>query len=368
MERLLTRIVETRHGLIVGSLIVLVLLALVLLFSRIQSALSLSGVDLLVWAGILIDLGILGLIGWEDFGAPFLSRPRPIIEAVKLTPPRNSTETLDVMGVSIRLFETTSVELWMSIRNDGRTPVRRMRARAKFALVPPPLDAPPEQRPLGITGPQWEERIRQVREFRQNMFRQMADSMFGRPLPFTKTPSGTAAFPWFELGSVSRYETDLSAGNDEAAVRLFALYRLGRSALMELERSGRIKFGNTIPSPAPAPPPGGPSAQSGEAAQPPALAPAGGRPPPSWQMNPPKVVATQIGTSSGIAINPQTGQSLGDFVVKFWITADNLRGDCSELFHVEIVGVDDLVCTPVPRKSPDRARYEALLVGSDMAG
>ena len=75
MERLLTRIVETRHGLIVGSLIVLVLLALVLLFSRIQSALSLSGVDLLVWAGILIDLGILGLIGWEDFGAPFLSRP-----------------------------------------------------------------------------------------------------------------------------------------------------------------------------------------------------------------------------------------------------------------------------------------------------
>lgn len=62
---------ETRHALLVGALVVLILLALALLFLRVQSALSLSGVDLLVWVGILIDLGILGLIGWEDFGAPF---------------------------------------------------------------------------------------------------------------------------------------------------------------------------------------------------------------------------------------------------------------------------------------------------------
>lgn len=360
--------VEGRYGFWAGALTVLALLTLVLLFSNLQSSLHLSGVDLLVWVGILIDIGILGLIAWEDFGGPYFSRPKPIIEAVKLTPQRNPTETLDVMGAPLRLFDTTSVELWMSIRNDGKMPVRRMRARAKFALVPPPPDAPPEQRPAGITDPQWEERLRSIREFRRNMFRQMADSMFGRPLPFTKTPSGTAAFPWFELGSMSRYETDLSAGNDEAAVRLFALYRLGRIALMELERSGRIKFGSPTPPPAPAPPPQGPAVPATEAAPPAASAPPAGASPPSWLMSPPKVVATQIGTSSGIAINPQAGQALGDFVVKFWITADNLRGDCSELFHVEIVGGDDLVCTPIPRTSPDRARYEALLAGSEVAG
>ena len=253
----------------------------------------------------------------------------------------------------------------MNVRNEGKTPVRRMRARAKFAIVPPPGDAPPEQRPTGITDAQWQERVRSLQEFRRNMYRSMADSMFGRPLPFTKTPSGTAAFPWFELGNVPRYETDLSAGNDEAAVRLFALYRLGRMALMELDRSGRIKFGGPAPSPAAAPLPAGPSPPAGGAALPtptPQPAAAG---PPSWWMNPPKVVATQIGTSSGIAINPQAGQALNDFVVKFWITADNLRGDYSKLLHVEIVGGDDIVCTAIPQDSADRVRYEELLTGAN---
>jgi hypothetical protein len=59
----------------------------------------------------------------------FFIRPRPVISYVKLREPHKPQDTIEINGVSLTLFRTDSVELWINVRNDGETTIKSMRAR-----------------------------------------------------------------------------------------------------------------------------------------------------------------------------------------------------------------------------------------------
>jgi hypothetical protein len=281
------------------------------------------GYDLvIISSSMIIDLGVLLLILYEDFGRPFFSRPIPKISSIVMSFPHQPYEQINLMGININLFQITSIELWMNVTNLGKTAIKRMRARAKFAVVPKkiPFD---RTKPEGMSDEQWS-RMKAVHDqFEKEFNERISSSLFGKPLPFVNTPKGTAAFPWTEADGKSTFETDLSPNSDEASVRLIALYPLGERGRLELEKAGKIKT------------------QPGT-----------------------QIIATQIANNSGLSMGTTSDMLMYDLIVKFWIIAENLTREHSSLFHIEIFGHDQgIICTKIsPRDKMYPKVFEMLQV------
>jgi hypothetical protein len=85
----------------------------------------------------------------------------------------------------------------MNVRNDGRTSVKRMRARLRFSVLPKSTIM--RTRPEGVSEEDWQRTTRVREEFEARIQKEVAESQFGRPLPFSTTPSGTIGRPWLDV-------------------------------------------------------------------------------------------------------------------------------------------------------------------------
>jgi hypothetical protein len=194
-----------------------------------------------------------------------------------------------------------------------------MRARAKFALVPQKASA--LVRAEGMNDEQWRALSEAHTRFIEETNRMLQERLFGRPLPFSRTPRGTVGFPWFDFSGRLLYETDLSPKNDEASVSLFSIFPLDEMARKQLEDS------KTLVTP-------------------------GGT----------KIVAFRVGGTAGAVTNPsEGGTAVWDLAVKFWITAENLSGDFSRVYHIEVPGsADTILCTLIEKGAKDYNEFETL--------
>jgi hypothetical protein len=263
----------------------------------------------------------------EGFLIPFFIRPKPVIKDLTLQSPANNNtrEIVNIEGAQVSLWGSRSTELWINITNEGKTPIKRMRARSKLHLIPKTThQIQPQQRPEGMTEEQWNQLSNLHQEFMQNVERQMSDSMFGRPLPFSRTPRGTVGFPWVQADGRLTYETDLTPNSDEASIRLIGIWHLSDVGRSDLANSGRVNV------------------------------PQGAR-----------IVGTQIGSVTGVAINPSTsdtGSLAYDLAVKFWIVAENLSEEVSKIFQIEIPeSYQGISCTEVKEKSEQYKEFSKLL-------
>jgi hypothetical protein len=230
------------------------------------------------------------------------------------------------MGVSVSLFRSKSTELWMNVTNEGKSPVKRMRARLKFYPIPKPPTKRPK--PEGMSDEDWEKSIEVSEQFKAKIQREVAESQFGRPLPFSRTPKGTIGRPWIEADNRVTYEVDLSPKSDEASAEIIALYPLDEVALMELEKSKVIGFPHAEGSPFPNA----------------------------------RVTAILIGNTSGFVINPTGEGMLYDLALKFWILGENLVDEVSEIYHVEVPNsLNGIVCTKLKKGSKEYKAFEKLL-------
>jgi hypothetical protein len=232
------------------------------------------------------------------------------------------------MGVPVTVFGSNSVELWMNITNEGKSPVKRMRARLKFYPLPKPSQANKMNKPEGMSDEAWKERVRHIEEFEMRMQKEVAESQFGRPVPFSRTPKGTIGLPWVEADNRPTYEVDLSPLSDEASAKITGIYPLNPIALMELEKAGRMKFEHPEGSPFPSA----------------------------------NVIAIQIGNTTGVVMGQLPEGMLYDLALKFWIVSENIIKETSKIFHIEVPNsADSIICTEVKKGSEKYKEFEKLL-------
>ena len=202
-----------------------------------------------------------------------------------------------------------------------------MRARLRFKPLPRPVIR--RERPDGVSEEDWQQRLRLQEEFEMRFQREVEQSQYGRPLPFSsRTPRGTIGRPWVEADNRVSYELDLSPKSDEASVEAIALFPLDSIALMDLEKAGVMKFGRPAEQPLPTA----------------------------------RVVAVMIGNNSGLVINPMGEGLYEDLALKFWIVSENMAEDVAEIFHVEIPNsLNSIVCTRLKKRSGQYKRFEKIL-------
>jgi hypothetical protein len=313
---------ETRNVLIGAAITALAVLGAAYLVSSL-SATPQTG-NAVIALGVLIDLGILILIITEDYLTPFLRRPRPSISPVKLSVAYYSGETLNVRGVQVPLVGTTATELWINVRNEGKTAIKRLRARAKYVRLSMTrtTDRNRMQRPASIPADAWAAMQERERGLLSEVQRRVESAQFGRPLPFSRTPRGTVGLEWMDPDGRATYETDLSPNSDEASVRIVALYPLADAGRAALLASGRVVSGSAPET---------------------------------------RLTVFQVGNSSGIGINPDADSLAQEFVVKFWIISENLTHDTSVLLHIEVSPPgNDILYDLVDKTRPDYPQYERL--------
>jgi len=231
------------------------------------------------------------------------------------------------MGIPVTLFRSNSTELWINVTNNGKTPIKRMRARLRFKPLPKPVTR--RQRPDGISDENWQQMQRLHEEFEMRMQREIEQSQYGRPLSFSsRTPRGTIGRPWVEADNRVSYELDLSPNSDEASIEAIALFPLDPIALMDLEKAGVMKFGRPADQPLPTA----------------------------------NVVAVMIGNNSGLVMNPTGAGLYQDLALKFWTVSENISKDVSEIFHIEIPNsLNAIVCTKLKKRSGQYKEFEKML-------
>jgi hypothetical protein len=160
----------------------------------------------------------------------------------------------------------------------------------------------------------WKEILQKQQEHIKRMEKETSESLFGKPLPFSKTPRGTIAFEWAQVDGRTTYEVDLSPVNDEASVRLIAIYHLDEIARSQLAESRILVTPERT-----------------------------------------RIVAYQIGGRSGTVTNPlDEGGIAYELAIKFWLIAENLTKEVSEIFHVEIPqSFDAINCTKYSKGSKE---------------
>jgi hypothetical protein len=221
-----------------------------------------------------------------------------------------------MFGTDVPIMTGNAKELWINVTNDGGTPIKRMRARAKLTSIkaPTPLPLPPQTKPEGMSETDWEHLLHEQQQFHITMESELSERTFGRALPFSRTPRGTVAFQWAQVDGRTSYEVDLSPKNDEASVKLMSIYLLDEFAVSRLNLHGNI----TTPENT-------------------------------------KMVAYQIGGMTGTVINPSSTEGLAfNIAVKFWIIAENPTEEVSEIYHVEIPGsYEAVICTRHSKRSKE---------------
>lgn len=229
---------------------------------------------------------------------PFFRRPKAVLEVMDDRSRKNGQESISILGRETTLSFDDSKELWINVRNAGRTPIKRMRARIKMVTLQPlsPIEHIPPK-PENVSEAQWTHIQFERQQTRAIMEQQLVENRFGKPLPFSKTPKGTVPLPWAQLDGTTTYEVDLPPNSDDASVRLVGIYDTGMHGGEQLRQQGII---------------GG----SGH----------------------PSVKQYIIGGIGETLINSSNnnGKLMYNLAVKFWVTADNLPKEISEIYHIEI--------------------------------
>jgi hypothetical protein len=217
----------------------------------------------------------------------------------------------------------------MNVANQGKSPIKRMRARIRFL----PLTTRREPitrraRPDGFSEEEWRARLRFQEEFEARIQKEMDESQYGRPLPFSsRTPRGTIGRPWVEADNRVSYEVDLSPRSDEASVELISIVPLDEIALTDLEKQGIMKFDR----------------------------------PPNVPFPNIRALAITVGNNSGLMINPSGQGLLYDLALKFWIVSENMTEDVAQIFHVEIPNaLDAIICTKLKKGSKQYKQFEKM--------
>jgi len=254
-------------------------------------------------------------------------RPRPVIteQLVK----SDSFFSAHLHRTHDSFLASSGAELWINIQNNGRTPIRNMRARAKIQVMSDSYLAksPQEVIPVGVSVQEWEEYRGKIERMRSQV---VSDLFFGTALPLTKgtpfarTPRGTIAMPWETVADLGEYVIDLAPRSDEASVRIALVCKIEAKAKRQIEKAF------------------GPHRKIGKESD----------------------TIVQIGTSlpAFVASHVQSyGQSPFDVAIKFWVIADNLTTDKSEIIHVLIPeSLDTIVYSSIAKNTKEYAELDKL--------
>jgi len=143
----------------------------------------------------------------------FFRRPKPVIE-VQPFRGGDGLQNINVFGVKTVVFGRDAKELWISVTNAGKNPVKRLRARVRIISLQPLTKQYPQNKPENMADDQWVQLLQTQLQFLAKMEHELAQSMFGRQLPFVRIPPGTVPLHWTQLDRRDVYELDLTA-NDE---------------------------------------------------------------------------------------------------------------------------------------------------------
>lgn len=163
--------------------------------------------------------------------------------------------------------------------------------------------------------------LREVQEWEERMQRESANSTYGRPLPYSNTPRGTMGFQWSGIDRQSSYEIDSTSKNDEASVCTYSIYK--PEIVQQLDQKGN----------------------------------------PIIESNSMSLCQLQIGGIPMNIINPTIHDRIKyEFVVKFWIIAENISEEVFEMFYIEVPdSLVSIVCTKVKKGSTLANNFENLL-------
>jgi hypothetical protein len=181
------------------------------------------------------------------------------------------------------------------------------------AFYPAQKPLPPQPpKPKDISDEDWERILKPMEEARAKTFEELRIARFGRIMPFSKTPQRTMRLPWIATEDSPTLETDLSPHSDEASVMIVGLYPLSGPAIRQVERAYKS---------------------------------------PEGSLGHGRVTAIRELTDETFAFGSGPDSYL-DLILKFWITAENITKDTSEIFHIEIPGsLNDIICTKLEKGS-----------------
>lgn len=242
-------------------------------------------------------------------------RPKPVItEQLVQSPTYHSVNVYPARSV----LAQSACELWINVRNDGRTPIRNMRARVKILLLPTSslAEQGKESRPTNL-----------LRRLKNAIL--LSDLFFGTALPFTRgtpfarTPRGAISLPWIQADYQDAYVLDLAPHSDEASVRIALACTVDAVGKKEIDKA---LFG----------------------------------PRKTTQYD----TVVQIGRALPSLVDskiPPEGQTPFDYVVKFWIIADNLTSEVSQIVHVKIPeGLDTIIFDSMKKGTKSFAAVDAF--------
>ena len=267
--------------------------------------------------------------GLGGLSSSFFLRPKPSI-SVYYPEPRDClpNELVSVQDKLVNVYGSKAVELYINVENSGRTSIKRMRARVKIH----PMSSIAERelkRPNDISDEDWKKMKDTFQESEEQVQKQAKKAMFGRFLPFFRTPKGAIPFHWIQADGNMTYEIDLTPKSDEAMVRLVEIYRLDSIAQSEKEKvTGYNKDNKRSRFP----------------------------------------VILQIGylqhffPNYFITQDNKKNDMIYDLAVKFWIVAENLTKESSKIFHIEIPeSLDRIDCSEVPKHTRKYKKFDKLL-------
>lgn len=143
----------------------------------------------------------------QGAGNPFFRRPKPVIRDKILDGQLRPDEPLTTSsGEHISYLAGTKTELWINVTNDGKTTIKRMRARVKSYPLQKKIFPISHPRPTGMSDDDWEEYKKRHQEFQERLEEQAANSLYGKPLPFSNTARGTVAYQWMGVDRQRSYK------------------------------------------------------------------------------------------------------------------------------------------------------------------
>ncbi len=259
-------------------------------------SLSLSSLNVLPDTAIILDLGILLLILYEDFGKPFYLRPKPVIEhVVKSSEPLAQTtqEEIRLMGNPLSLAGVPCARLWVTVTNRGRSPVKQMRARVRVHT------RTVRNHPVGLD------------------FTDLWLKQYEAPFPYVKTSRGITPVAWTQFQGAVSYETDMAPMNDMVASSVISVLSFADPILYQ-------KFNQAL----------------------------------RQTMKQPIVI--MIGQSpiilslANLTVPLRPEEIFTEFGIRFWIVAENLHKSFSRIFRVQIpADFNTIICETIDKNHKD---------------
>jgi hypothetical protein len=171
---------------------------------------------------------------------------------------------------------------------------------------------------------QWLEYKKRTEEMDKQLEDSVRQNLFGKSLPFSKTPRGTIAFQWIQADYRTTYEIDLTPKSDEASVMLAGIYPLNRLPLSQITNAGLGT--NNYPND--------------------------------------YTIVIHIGNVQirvGSGVISKSTEPFFEGLVKFRIFAENTSDEVAEIFHIEIpASLDNIVCRKVKRLDRNYRKFNKL--------